>query len=569
MSKENKKLSLMEALEDINAIMEAATQKAKDNMANELPEKFEELLSEQINKENESVKESKKDKTEEPVDEGKEKDTDEEKESLKEMEEIDMREMSMDEIEEAYNEAHPDDDFEVELSIDDIANEIGEMEEDNQTDEMEENVSDPYSKIKKLYEMMSEMMNEIEEEKKHEELKEKFHEGMSQMYGENYKDKIGEDKFSELYEVFKDSAMGESSEMNESEEMKEDYRDLTGRMRSGERSYVTHQAKQQQNQQGEKDKFAQKRAQAGGAATAEGEEMHEADDHMNEMDMNEAVSPELLQSAAGLLGVIAASGGIAALQNHLKSKNPKLAKMLDDLGTAASSSIRGGTTSMPNEGEEMHEADDHMNEEDHDDEKDRKDDEEVDEAHGVSYSAGKVRAGSLPNQGAEYRDRSGHSRNRGQWSNENYEKRMTSLIEENKKANKKLQESNETIEKYKGALEKYRGQLQEMAVVNTNIAHVNDFLIQESDLPSERVQEIINAFKDIDSITESEGTYKKMLSEMKEKKQTLDEGIEKKINNSVGESSQKLVEQAVEKTAFAGGSHLNEIKRRMDYIRSK
>ena len=43
-------------------------------------------------------------------------------------------------------------------------------------------------------------------------------------------------------------------------------------------------------------------------------------------------------------------------------------------------------------------------------EDDKDKEEKVDEIHGVSYSAGKVNAARLPNDGAEYRDRAGHSR---------------------------------------------------------------------------------------------------------------------------------------------------------------
>ena len=635
MSKEKKKSVLEEAVIDMNTIVEAATKKAKDKLASEMPEKFENFLSEELDKNNkESVKESKEDKSKEPVSEGNQK-TDDNKESLNEMDEMDMRDMSIGEVEEAYDEANPEDEFEVELTIDDIADELGGAEETEEVVEGQPTEeSDPYGKIKQLYEMMSEMIKEMDEAKVYNEMQDKFNESMVEMYGEGYKETMDEGMHDKMFEMFVARQKGDPFEKNgtvnestiveanheedgEGENINEAVSPELLQSAAGVLGVVTASggiAALQNYLKTKHPKAAAALEKLGGAAgtsirgegvveMTEGDDVVPVDDTMNESAM--AMSPELLQAAGGMLGVLAASGGIAALQNYLKTKNPKLAAALEQLGGVAGTSIRGegmeegvvdgeldregmdsfiaklqkngmaelaaeverektkmfGAPAMA-EGEEKEEIKEESDE-------DRKEEETIDEIHGQSFSAGKVRAGSLPNDGGEYRDRNGHSRNRPEWSNESVDKKVASLIEENKKVTKELQEAVKANSKYKEHLEKYRGQLQEMAVVNTNIAHVNDILIKESEIPSERVETIIDNFKTIESITESEETYKNVLSEMTEEKETLDESIEKKIIDTVGQSSStKITEQVVEKTAF-GSKHLNEIKRRMDYMVSK
>jgi len=70
--------------------------------------------------------------------------------------------------------------------------------------------------------------------------------------------------------------------------------------------------------------------------------------------------------------------------------------------------------------------------------------------------------------------------------NESEEKKIGSLISENKGLTKKLNETKKfkksvttLVEQYKSALEKYRNQLKEMATFNTNLAHVNNLLVNE------------------------------------------------------------------------------------------
>lgn len=216
-------------------------------------------------------------------------------------------------------------------------------------------------------------------------------------------------------------------------------------------------------------------------------------------------------------------------------------------------------------------------EEKHDD--DREEEEKVDEIHGQSYSAGKVRAGTLPNQGQGYRNRPGHERTRAEWgkANENYKKRVTSLIEENKKLTKELNVAKKSfdkaeniVENYKNHLEKYRTQLKEMAIFNTNLANVNNLLVNEElALTANDKVNIINKFKSVNSLEESDNVYGQILTEMKEGKKTISEDVEKKMTTSVGESSKQKIDEAIERTAYQSNEHINKIKSLMNYVDKK
>jgi len=518
MAKENTKSVLEEAVLEMQSILEAADKNAKNKIAKELPEKFEKLLSEEINKlkNKESVNESAKDeKDEEPHDEGKKEDTDDKEESQKdEMNEMDMREMSIEEVEEAYEDAGDEDLFET-IDVDDIAAEIDEMEnvqhEVEQMQTEEENPSDPYAKLKHLYEMMSEMINEMDEAKMHEELHEKFDSHMKEMYGESYNENMGEEKCNELYEMYKESYKGKMDE---------------GKVNELE----------EMNNESEK--------------------------------MHEGVDPSSIAAvAAGIAGIFGAGVGIDQLMQYLEKSSPKAAQALKSLGSAASQSANkgAGTTGMGN-----------MTEEEHDEEHGEEMDENQINTHAAQR---KVQGGKNPNidvAGKHREDRMRPAMREGD------EKKLKALMAENKKLSKQLVEVKSetsdlesTNETYKGVLAKYRNQLQEMAVLNTNIAHVNNLLIKEGNLSIDEKKNIVNKFKSVESITESENVYKGLLSEMVNvKKETLDEGIEdesieSKFNDSIDpSSSKKITEQVVEKTAL-GKSHLDKIKSMMNYAVQK
>ena len=161
--------------------------------------------------------------------------------------------------------------------------------------------------------------------------------------------------------------------------------------------------------------------------------------------------------------------------------------------------------------------------------------------------------------------------------NESEEKKLAALIEENKKLTKKINESKKNqesvkqiVENYKGVLNKYRTQLKEMAVYNTNLAHVNNLLVNESlALTQEDKVKIITDFKSIDTISESKKKYDTILSEMKDEKKTLTESVEDKVTESVGASSKQKLDEVVESTAYENDEHLNRMKKIIESIEKK
>jgi ActR/RegA family two-component response regulator len=193
----------------------------------------------------------------------------------------------------------------------------------------------------------------------------------------------------------------------------------------------------------------------------------------------------------------------------------------------------------------------------------------VDEAMGVSYSSGTVVTGKLGDHEGT------HGRFRQKSQNESI--KLGGLIEENKKLTKKLNETKKQkdmattlVESYKNALEKYRTQLKEMAVFNTNLAHVNNLLVNESlALTQDDKIKIINGFKKVDTITESQNKYKSILSEMKDAKKTLTESIEHKVSTSIQPSSKQKLDEVVEKTAYANDKHFQRMKNVINIIERK
>ena len=160
---------------------------------------------------------------------------------------------------------------------------------------------------------------------------------------------------------------------------------------------------------------------------------------------------------------------------------------------------------------------------------------------------------------------------------EGADKKVKSLMEENKKLIKKLNEDKKykesvtgLVESYKNALEKYRNQLKEMAVFNTNLAHVNNLLVNESlALTQDDKVKIINEFKVVDSISASQDKYKSFLNEMKKSKKTLDESVEDKVSTSIQPSSKQKLDEVVEKTAYENNDHINKMKKLIEYVENR
>jgi len=201
------------------------------------------------------------------------------------------------------------------------------------------------------------------------------------------------------------------------------------------------------------------------------------------------------------------------------------------------------------------------------------DEQDVDEniQHTQTHSnARQVGANDNTNYGKE-------SRLRDAMKNEGEEKKISSLIEENKGLTKKLNETKKykqsvttLVEQYKSAIEKYRDQLKEMATFNTNLAHVNNLLVNESlALTQEDKIKIINEFKKVDTIAESQKKYKAMLSEMKASKPTLTESVEGKASASIAPSSKQKLDEVTEVTAYQNNEQIDKMKKLIEYAENR
>ena len=141
------------------------------------------------------------------------------------------------------------------------------------------------------------------------------------------------------------------------------------------------------------------------------------------------------------------------------------------------------------------------------------------------------------------------------------------MIKENASLTKKLNEAKKykdtaggLIESYNVALGKYRNQLKEMAVFNTNLAHVNNLLVNEDlALTQNDKVRLINEFKSINSISDSQSKYKTFLTEMKESRKTLTESIEDKVSTTIQPSSKQKLDEVVVKTGFQNDAHMNKM----------
>ncbi len=192
---------------------------------------------------------------------------------------------------------------------------------------------------------------------------------------------------------------------------------------------------------------------------------------------------------------------------------------------------------------------------------------QVDEAHGVSYTARRASVAGKNLPGQEYLS-AGEKDQSPAYMNENKNKtKISNLIKENASLTKKLNEAKKykdtaggLIESYNVALGKYRNQLKEMAVFNTNLAHVNNLLVNEDlALTQNDKVRLINEFKSINSISDSQSKYKTFLTEMKESRKTLTESIEDKVSTTIQPSSKQKLDEVVVKTGFQNDAHMNKM----------
>lgn len=474
-----KKSVLSEAIVEFNELMEAAKSKAKEQMASELPDKFNKILNEHLEKldkmknniqeKKDKINESKVDKTftKEPKDKkevGKtntkevKKDDEEVDSTLDDTfnkepkkgkkvnesveDDIDLTDFSMEELQEVFDGADDDDDFDVEgdeldagkdFELDDIEAELAKMGDMSEEFEVDENVDDPYTKLKKLQEEMNAIIDSFNKEtgdivEEADPMIQEFDEKMSGIYGEDYKGVLGAD-YDKLLDLYKNQDNGEAK--------------------------------------------------------------HFDDEDVIEISMDE--------------------------------------------------------------------------------EEDLDFEDEIEEAHGVSLSNNKL-AGSHVQPRPEYAQYK-KDKLRYALQKEQFEKRINSLVTENKKnkiefkkLKNKTSETEKLMESYRDVIGKYRQQLTEMVVFNTNLSHVNNLLINEDfNLTNEEKKQIVEKFKPVQSIDESEQIYNEIINEKKEVDgKLISESINK--NNIIGKPSKENLGETIEKSTYKNDDHLDKIKRVMMYV---
>ena len=201
------------------------------------------------------------------------------------------------------------------------------------------------------------------------------------------------------------------------------------------------------------------------------------------------------------------------------------------------------------------------------------DEEPVEEAHGLAYSSRRQMSGRQLPGNKDYLSK-GEQDQAPEYTLSESKKKLNGLISENKNLTKKLNETKEykvsvskLLENYKIALDKYRNQLKEMAVFNTNLAHVNNlFVNEELALTQDDKIKIINEFKKVDSISDSQKKYKTFLTEMKESRKTLTESVEEKVTTSIQPSSKQKLDEV---TAYKDDKHINKMKYLIEYVENR
>ena len=197
----------------------------------------------------------------------------------------------------------------------------------------------------------------------------------------------------------------------------------------------------------------------------------------------------------------------------------------------------------------------------------------VEEGHGLSYSVRRANPGRHLPGNEDYLSQ-GEKDQAPTYTVAEAKKRISGLIKENKGLTKKLNEVKEykstvggLLEQYKTALDKYRNQLQEMAIFNTNLAHVNNLLVNEElALTQDDKIKIINEFKKVNTIAESQKKYKAVFTEMKESRKTLTESVEEKVTTSIQPSSKQKLDEV---TAYEDNKHIQKMKHLIEYVENR
>jgi len=523
---ENDKKSIMkEALTDYKEIMEAADANAKKKLAEEFPEKFNNLLKEEINKNKKSVKESYK-----KLDDEKESEESDDAEDKKES----VMKNQKEETKKVVETAGKDGVFTV------PAKKVAKVEEDVTIKDTVKRNAGPFTDkakgVKKIDEEREKDFVADVEAKTPNQGKGELQKGIA--FKEKIKGPSSGKPMPNLTEEFQDfdateldvdgvdNAIGGADEMDEMLTMEDIEREiyemdnLGGELpASGGNTAL--------------DQLMEMRNQLDGMIQGMGEQKNNGGQGANSVNLGGPTN-----SMIDELGEQKNNGGQGA--NRVNVGGPTNS-MIDEISEEEIADVIGGL--------------------------EQEEETPVDEAMGISFSQGTITPGKLgDHQGT-------HGRFRNQGVDES-KKKIAALINENKNLTKKLNESKKykttagtLLENYKTALDKYRTQLKEMAVFNTNLAHVNNLLVNEElALTQDDKIKIINEFKSVDSIADSQKKYKAVLTEMKVGKKTLTESVEAKVTVSVQPSSKQKLDEV---TAYKNDAHINKMRKLIETIEAR
>jgi len=545
---EEGKTVIENAILEYKQILEVAKNKVLESRTKEIDEVFTRLLKENdlsiynepemVKEESQSIEANVQEST--PVDN---------------TEVINMKEASLQEIEDAFNAADDEDEFRVvksddgqqngDFSLSDIEGEISEvMSEieaaenaglvDGSGGEMPE--EDNLTKIKKIHEEMGKMISAMDAEKNEVAMKENFHNKMMETFGEGYENSIGMNECGKMYETFK-----KKSSMNETEASVTPPKASSAA--PAPKAVVAENNGVSAGKSNVPNTFTPKAAATSGTYNAKPVEKSLNKAIKEDMNVSAPVNEDpvnVAAIAAGLAGIVGSSVGIAKLMDYLKAKYPSAYQTMSNLGSAAKGSI-----------DKFH---------------------GIEETHGVGLSSNKLVNGT----NAPQLDHKEYAKDKVRLAlqkegTEKLQKRINTLVNENfeitKQSNKTkamLAESTKINESYRDAIDKYRKQLNEMALVSTNIANVNNILVNESlALSFDDKKSMINEFKKVKTVEESEKTYKKVIKEFSEAKKTIKESVENKINSAIESSSSEEVKKGVEGGVI--NEHVNKIKNLINY----
>lgn len=455
-----KKTIISEALADLKAIQEAAKVSAKDELVKELPNKFNKIYNKKVE---ESIKESYEDNIEEPVI-GDVQNIDNTPE-----EEVDAREFSLEDIENAFENASDEDEFNVEpnedeeirLSFDEIVGELESLD----SDESGEGEYD---------DTQIETNNTSDDEFLPEKNKLNTQDNMIQ--GDNsYEEETYDVDGTQLAEMM-------------AEIMAEDFEDYDDNYSDDEIEIRDPEADRRLSQ-------ALRDRKARSAAS---QDLSNVDENLDDYDVDDYDEIEIRDPEAD-----------RALKQALRDRSAR---------GAASKDLADG---------------------------------EIDENMIQTLSQKKTVGGQYPRGSEEEKLRYALQ-----------EKKIQGYIKENQKLLKTINESKQFIKKYDTVMSRYRQQLTEMAIFNTNLSNVNNLLLNEDlALNSTDKSNIVNEFKNLKSIDESTEKYNVLLEGFKATKQGDVSILENKLSKVSTQSSQKQLNEVVEKTAYQKDDHLDKIKR--------